>query len=123
LIDVAPGDSFASQPAQEPIMADVRAFFAEYLPNKLKERPEIAKGINAVYQFNLGDAGQWIVDLTEGGAITEGEHAEPGCVVTAAGADFGKLLDNPSSAMMMFTMGKLKVSNISLGMSLQKLLG
>lgn len=104
-------------------MADVRGFFTSYLPNKLAERPEIAKGINAIYQFNLGDAGQWTVDLTEGGGITEGTHDAPGCVVTAAGSDFGALLDNPASAMMMFTMGKLKVSNISLGMSLQKLLG
>ncbi len=41
---------------------------------------------------------------------------------TAAGSDFSKLLDNPGQAMFLFTMGKLKVSNISLGMQLQKLL-
>lgn len=105
-------------------MADVRAFFTEYLPNKLTSHPDIAQSINAVYQFNLGDAGSWIVDLTQGGgAVSEGTADAPACVVTAAGADFGKLLDNPASAMMLFTMGKLKVSNISLGMSLQKILG
>lgn len=104
-------------------MADVNGFFTEFLPAKLNDHPDIAKGIDAVYQFNLGDAGQWTVDLTEGGGISQGEHTEPGCVVTATGADFGQLLDNPTSALMMFTMGKLKVSNVSLGMSLQKLFG
>jgi len=105
-------------------MADINGFFTQYLPKKLAENPGIAKEINAVYQFNLGDAGNWIVDLTnESGTVSEGEHASPGCVVTAKGKDFGKLLDKPSSAMMMFTMGRLKVSNISLGMALQKLFG
>lgn len=105
-------------------MADVRAFFTDYLPTKLTENPSIAAEINNIYQFNLGDEGNWVVDLTEGGGgVSEGESDNAGCVVTAAGADFGKLLDNPSSAMMLFTMGKLKVSNISMGMALQKLLG
>lgn len=105
-------------------MADIRAFFSEYLPSKLAKDSSIASDINAVYQFSLGDAGEWIVDLTkDGGAISEGTADDAGCVVTAKGEDFGKLLDNPASAMMLFTMGKLKVSNISLGMQLQKLLG
>lgn len=103
-------------------MADVRAFFENYLPKKLEGNPSLATDINAVYQFNLGEEGNWVVDLTEGGSIREGEADSPSCTVTAAGADFSKLLDKPASAMMMFTMGKLKVSNISLGMQLQKLL-
>jgi hypothetical protein len=105
-------------------MADVKQFFSEFLPQKLSANPDLATAINSVYQFNLGDGGNWTVDLTkDGGAVSEGTHDAPGCVVTAAGADFGKLLDNPGQAMFLFTMGKLKVSNISLGMQLQKLLG
>lgn len=105
-------------------MADVNAFFTSYLPKKLAKNPSIVEEINAIYQFNLDGAGQWIVDLTqEGGKISEGVSDDPGCVVTAKGSDFGKLLDNPAKAMFMFTMGKLKVSNISLGMALQKLFG
>ncbi len=104
-------------------MADVRGFFSSNLPTKLAGNPELCKSVNAIYQFNLGDAGNWTVDLTkEADHVTEGTHTAPGCVVTATGADFGKLLDSPGSAMMLFTMGKLKVSNISLGMALQKLL-
>lgn len=104
-------------------MADVRAFFESDLPEKLKANPSLVTDINAVYQFNLGDGGDWVVDLTtEGGEVREGTVDDAACTVTAKGPDFGKLLDKPSSAMMMFTMGKLKVSNISLGMQLQKLL-
>ncbi len=104
-------------------MSDVAAFFENVLPAKLAGNPDLVKSINGIYQFNLDGAGMWTVDLTqEGGSVTAGTHASPGCVVTATGADFGKLLTNPASAMMLFTMGKLKVSNISLGMALQKLL-
>ena len=104
-------------------MADVRAFFESYLPGKLEKNPGLASEINAVYQFALGDAGSWTVDLTkDGGSVSEGEAADAGCVVTASGADFGKLLDSPASAMMLFTMGKLKVSNVGLALSLQKIL-
>ena len=104
-------------------MADIQQFFSDTLPKKLNDHPDLASSINAVYQFNLGDGGSWIVDLTQpGGAVSAGTHDAPGCTVSASGADFGKLLDNPGQAMFLFTMGRLKVSNISLGMQLQKLL-
>ena len=104
-------------------MEIVSKFFTEFLPKKLENDPSLAESIDAVYQFNLGEAGNWIVDLTSGGGVTAGDHEDPGCVVTAEGADFAKLLENPGQAMMLFTMGKLKVSNMSLGMALSKLLG
>jgi len=104
-------------------MADVKAFFSEYLPNKIAENPDLAKEVNAVYQFDIEGAGTWTVDLTGDGAVGEGPHDEPGCVVTCADEDFGTLLDNPAAGMMLFTMGKLRVSNVGLAMSLQKILG
>lgn len=105
-------------------MADIKKFFLETLTEKLAANPGLASGINAVYQFNLGDGGAYTVDLTkEGGSVAEGVADNAGCVVTAAGADFSGLLDNPSKAIMMFTLGKLKVSNVALGMQLQKILG
>jgi putative sterol carrier protein len=105
-------------------MADVHAFFTTYLPKKLSEKPELITSINNVFQFNLGDAGNWIVDLTPatGGSVAQGTAASAGCVVTCAGEDFGKLLSSPASAMTMFMSGRLKVSNMSLGMQLQKIL-
>jgi hypothetical protein len=103
-------------------MADTNDFFANWLPNKLATNPDLVKSINAVYQFDVDGAGQWSVDLTGDGTITPGPHENPGCVVTATKADFEQMLDNPSAAMMLFMSGKLKVTNVGLGISLQKLL-
>lgn len=102
-------------------MAETSEFFNSYLPEKLKTNPGIAKDINAVYQFDIDGAGTWTVDLTKP-EIREGKHENPGCVVTASKTDFESLLDNPSSAMMLFTLGKLKVSHVGLALSLQKLI-
>lgn len=103
-------------------MADTNDFFTNWLPNKLKNNPDLVKSINAIYQFDIDGFGQWTVDLTGDGTVTPGPHAEPGCVVSATKADFEQMLDNPSSAMMLFMSGKLKVTNVGLGISLQKLL-
>ena len=104
-------------------MADVADFFSNELPGKLKNNPDRAADINASYVFDIDGAGQWTVDLTQPpGSVAEGSIEEPGCVVTANANDFGTLLDNPAQGMMLFTMGKLKVSNVGLALSLQKIL-
>lgn len=103
-------------------MADVQDFFANWLPEKLKNNPSLVKDINAVYVFDIDGAGQWTVDLTGDGTVASGGHASPGCTVTATKDAFEQMLDNPSSAMMLFMAGKLKVTNVGLGISLQKLL-
>ena len=104
-------------------MADLNDFFTNYLPNKLSSNPDLAKEVNAIYVFDIDGFGQKTVDLTDGtGTISDGAHENAGCTVTASQDDFGTLLDNPSQGMMLFTMGKLKVSNIGLALSLQKIL-
>lgn len=105
-------------------MADVKDFFSNTLQKKLEDNPELAEEIDNTYLFDIEGAGQWSVDLTEPpGTVDEGPIEDPGCTVTANEEDFAKLLDNPSSGMMLFTMGKLKVTNVGLALSLQKLLG
>ncbi|MBW1877884.1 MAG: SCP2 sterol-binding domain-containing protein [Deltaproteobacteria bacterium] len=105
-------------------MADLQNFFSTYLPKKLQDHPELSEEINDSYQFDIEGAGQWCVDLTKTpGEVSEGPMEEPGCVVTAEAEDFETLLDNPASGMMLFTMGKLKVTNVGLALSLQKILG
>jgi len=105
-------------------MSDVNAFFHSFLPAKLQENPGLAADINATYQFDIEGAGTWTVDLTQPpGVVHEGPHPDPGCVVTCEANDFAVLLGNPAEAMMLFTMGKLKVSNVGLALSLQKIIG
>ena len=103
-------------------MADIQNFFDEVLPNKLTEKPELVESIGSSYQFDIDGAGSWTVDLSgDAGQVRTGGGDNPGCVVTIKAPDFEKLLDNPSSAMMLFTTGRLKVSNLTMAMSLQKL--
>jgi hypothetical protein len=104
-------------------MSDVASFFQDTMPAKLQENPGIAADINAVYQFDIEGAGTWTIDLTTPpGVVTEGPHADPGCIVTCEAGDFSTLLANPAEAMMLFTMGRLKVSNVGLALSLQKII-
>lgn len=103
-------------------MAETSEFFTDYLPNKLKENPDLVSDIGAVFVFDIDGAGKWTVDLTGEGAISEGAAADAGCTVSAKKDDFETMLDNPSQAMMLFMSGKLAVSNVGLAMSLQKLL-
>ena len=104
-------------------MGDVADFFTNYLPKKVLDNPSLAKEINAIYVFDIEGAGKWTVDLTgEGGSVAEGQAENAGCVVSSKKEDFELLLDNPSSGMMLFMQGKLKVTNVGLALSLQKIL-
>ena len=102
-------------------MEKTLGFFNSYLPHNFNKYPDIAAEINGVYQFNIAGAGDWTVDLTDGGTVTEGRHDDAGCVVETSVENFEKELNNPTSAMMMIATGKLKISNVGMGMALQKL--
>ncbi len=102
-------------------MSKTQQFFEQYLPNKFEKKPDLAGTVNAVFQFDITGAGSWVVDLTKPpGVVTAGTVASPGCVITCAQENFEGMLGNPSSAMMLMMTGKLKVSNVGLGMQLQK---
>jgi hypothetical protein len=104
-------------------MADTAEFFTKFMPEKLSNNPGLAATVNAVYQFDIADAGTWTIDLTvPGGAVHEGAHAAPGCVIKVGKADWERMLDTPSLAMQLFMMGKLKASNTALALQLQKIL-
>ena len=103
-------------------MADTAEFFANQLPETLADNPGLVTEIANTYLFKIDGAGDWTVDLTGSGEIREGALDDPGCIVEAAKADFEAMLDNPSQAMMLFMSGKLKVSDVQLGLQLQKLL-
>jgi hypothetical protein len=104
-------------------MADTREFFEKYMPEKLQTNTGLAASVNAVYQFDITDAGTWTIDLSKPpGEVREGAAAAPGCVITVGKADWEKMLDNPAVAMQLFMMGKLKATNVALALQLQKIL-
>src|SRR2546428_3140168 len=79
-------------------MADVPAspkqYFEEKIAKKLQDKPDIAKAVNSVYEFNItGDnGGGWTVDLTkEPGSVSAGSTRAAECTGTCAPPD---LLNN-----------------------------
>ena len=104
-------------------MADTKQFFSEFLPARIAKDPALAQSVNAVYQFEIAGAGTWTLDLTPAvNQVTEGAATNPGCVLKADKETWEKILDNPSLAIQMAMMGKLRVSNIGLATQLQKIL-
>lgn len=102
-------------------MAQTEEFFSTFLPKRIEENPSL-KDIAASFQFDIADAGTWSLDLNEG-TINEGAIEGADCVISTDRATWEKILDNPSSAIQMFMMGKIKASNIGLATKLQQILG
>jgi len=103
-------------------MADTAVFFNEYLPQKLKDNPDLAD-MGSIFQFDIEGAGTWSLHLKDGGIVSKGPTDDAECVITCAQEDWEGLLDNPSSGMMLFMQGKLKASNLGMATKLQQILG
>ncbi|HJN73804.1 MAG TPA: SCP2 sterol-binding domain-containing protein [Myxococcota bacterium] len=101
-------------------MADTAVFFSDYLPNKLAA-DESLKDIGKTFLFDIEGAGKWSLDLSELSVSEGGDDAD--CVITCAKDDWEMMLDNPSLAMQLFMMGKLKASDLGLATQLQRILG
>ena len=105
-------------------MSKTQGFFAEYLPNKIANKPGLVDEMGAVIVFDIDGAGSWTVNLKDApGAVSEGPSTGPDCTVSCSADTFEKVLTNPNSAMMLFATGKLKVSNMQIGMKLGKVMG
>jgi putative sterol carrier protein len=105
-------------------MSETQGFFADYLPKKIADKPHLVDDMAAVIVFDIAGAGSWTVNLKEApGSVAEGSTSDSDCVVTCTEATFDKVLTNPNSAMMLFATGKLKVSDMQIGMKLGKVLG
>ncbi|MCA1827080.1 MAG: SCP2 sterol-binding domain-containing protein [Myxococcales bacterium] len=110
-------------------MADYtpKSYFEEKIAQKLKDKPETSKAVNAVYEFNItGDnGGVWTVDLTrEPGTVTAGSTGTAKCTVTASSADFMNIVSGKMNPQMAFMSGKLKIKgDMGLAMKLQKVIG
>lgn len=110
-------------------MADMtpKSYFEEKIAKKFADKPELSKGVNACYEFNItgDDGGVWTVDLTkEPGVVTPGSGGVAKCVVTCASNHFMDVVSGKMNAQMAFMSGKLKVKgDMGLAMKLQKVIG
>ncbi len=87
--------------------------FDEALPDRLKQHPEKAKEVNAVYLFKItGEGGgDWTVDLaSDPPTCTRGDSGKAQCTVEVSHEDFKSMLANPQVGMQLYFQGKLKVS-------------
>ncbi|MCB9743793.1 MAG: SCP2 sterol-binding domain-containing protein [Alphaproteobacteria bacterium] len=100
-------------------MPDTNDFFADFLPAKLKNGID---NVSGVFRFVIADAGTWTLDL-DNKTLTEGDEGDADCTISSDKASWDKLISNPSSAMSLFMMGKIKADNIAKATQLQKILG
>jgi len=86
-------------------------------------RPEKADGVDATYQFELsGDNGGKFWVKVSGGEATYGEgEVDANTVVKASADDFLKIATGNMQPMQAFMMGKIKISDMNLGMKLMSM--
>jgi putative sterol carrier protein len=88
---------------------DVKEFLFS-LPAKVK--PEVLEDHNALFHFDIADAGQFTVKVADGKLdVAEGFAGEPSCKVNTTAESFSKLLKGELNPMMAMMTGKLKISN------------
>lgn len=94
----------------------------------LSERfiPEAAKGVNAVYQFEIaGDGGgTYHVKVTDGTMeVVEGSAESPSTTIKMSADDYLQMVNGKLSGTMAFMKGKLKVTgNVMLAQKMQAFL-
>ena len=108
-------------------MGSVKEIFEQQLPAKLKAKPEVAKGVNAVVEFQLsGDGGgTWTLDCTKSeGPITEGSTGNAKITVMMTTTDFVEMLGGKLNPQKAFLTGKLKVKgDMGVALKLGQILG
>jgi hypothetical protein len=107
------------------IPANAQELFNQQVPEALKQHPDKAKEIGAVYLFKItgADAGTWTVDLASSPpTCTEGDKGNAQCTIEIDHGDFKSMLGNPALGMQLYFQGKLKVTgDPMLATKLQKL--
>lgn len=92
------------------------------IPEVLKNKPELAKEIDAVIHFNVtGDAGgTWTLDLTKpDGWVSQGAQGTPKMTVTVSDQDFVKIRQKQLNAQMAAMQGKLKFKPMDMGLAMK----
>src|SRR3569832_271359 len=105
---------------------DAADLFDNLAPQGLKQYPDKAREVNAIYCFKVtGEGGgEWTVDCTaDPPACTRGDTGKAQCTIEVAADDFKTMLSGPNAGMQLYIQGKLRVSSAPLlAMKLQQLL-
>jgi putative sterol carrier protein len=103
-------------------MPDAKTSFTENIPNSIRNDPEKARAVDAVFVFRItGDeGGTWTVNLKDAPGVLEGDQGNADCTIEITNDVWRQLTEKPASAMQLYLDGKLKVSgNALLAMKLQ----
>ncbi|WP_449355311.1 SCP2 sterol-binding domain-containing protein [Virgibacillus natechei] len=107
-------------------MGELNEIFKE-IDAAITADPSHAKGVEAVYQFNLdsGDSGIYQLVLRgDESYATEGEKEKPDCTLNMGADDFKKMVDGELNGTKAFMSGRLKIKgNMGLALKLQDILG
>jgi putative sterol carrier protein len=97
----------------------------DQMPGRLNK--DAAKGMNAVYQFDLsGDGGgKWAVLINNDQCtVQEGAHSAPNITIAMAAKDYLDMVAGKLNGQMAFMTGKLRIQgDMGLALKLQSLFG
>ena len=102
---------------------EIKAVFPQMLDRFNADK---ASGVNALIQFNLtGDnGGAYWVKIGDGTVESgDGEVSDAAMTFTSTGDDFYALVNGNLNPMQAFMMGKIKVSDVGLGMKMINIFG
>jgi putative sterol carrier protein len=104
---------------------DAQELFDVMVPQGLKQHPDKAREVNAIYTFKISGegGGDWTADLTaDPPSIVKGETGKAQCTIEVAHEDFKTMLSDPNAGMQLYFQGKLRVTgDPMLAMKLQQL--
>lgn len=99
-----------------------KSILEEEIPAVLKQKPEVAKEINAVIHFDVTGptGGKWTLDLTKADNwVSTGANGEPKMTVVVGDADFVKIRQKQLNAQMAAMSGKLKFKPMDMGLAMK----
>jgi len=88
---------------------------------------EQAKSLQGTFEFDIQDAGKWLIEFTPQGEVNlldQHEAPEPDCTISAREKDWLDIVSGRTKPMSAFVTGKLKVKgSTSKAMKLQQVIG
>lgn len=95
-----------------PVANTAAELFNTKVPAVLVQHADMARGINAVFYFNISgtNGGQWTMDLKSNPPTCQpGKVGTPEATVEISYDNFKNILLNPTLAMQLYFQGKLNV--------------
>ncbi|MCL4468184.1 MAG: SCP2 sterol-binding domain-containing protein [Deltaproteobacteria bacterium] len=104
----------------------VKELFEKTIPDNINRDLEKAKGLNAVYQFDItgAEAGTWVVNATPAKqGVSSGPSPDAKCTITVTDKDILDIVSGKLNPQMAFMSGKLKIKgDMGLALKLQNVL-